>query len=179
MRKLLALLFLITAINCATAYHGQSIQVSPLQNLYRAQQPQSQVDLESITNHNPNFIVYRLSANNEGGVTIAQETTWVENLGGKLVYDSGISYPFPTKFNLKAAAYKINSYLNAGKTVIVHCKRGKDRTGGVIAAWQIIFTNLSLDEILKQRDSYLSTIDELIDTEETLALKSLAENYKK
>lgn len=177
MRKFTLLALLLTG--CATSYRGNPVLVDSTHgSLYRGSQPTSQAFVDSI-GLKPPCVLYRLSKDGEGGISFADESLWAHTSGCAFIPVNMVSYPFPSETGLRQAADQIQSSLNKGVSVYVHCMRGKDRTGGVIATWQLLYTNLPLSTVLDQRKSYLSSLDEIIDVEETLILEHIAKEVGK
>lgn len=177
MKQVLALSLLFTTACASMPYHVTVLTTSG-GTLYRGSQPLSQEALAGV-GMNPLGLDYRLSNDGEGGISYETERGWNTVLGLQFIPDPSVAYPFPTEKSLRVIASKINIALTSGFDIFIHCKRGKDRTGGVVAAYEILYTQRPLDQILKDRASYLSAIDEIVDAEETVLLLELAHSVGK
>lgn len=63
--------------------------------------------------------------------------------------------PFnPDEQEVRSLVEMIRTNLLCGTSVHVHCSHGRDRTGLVIGAWQILYGGVSLSDVLTQRKSY-------------------------
>jgi hypothetical protein len=66
--------------------------------------------------------------------------------------------PFnPDEKIVRQLALDIQSYLTAntpGMSVHIHCSHGRDRTGLIIGAWQLLYGGISLNDVLAQRKAY-------------------------
>jgi protein tyrosine/serine phosphatase len=67
-------------------------------------------------------------------------------------------FEVPPKDKLTGIVELIHDYLAQGKSVLVHCTHGIDRTGLVIGAYRIIHQNWSMDEVLAERKAYGVTL---------------------
>jgi len=60
----------------------------------------------------------------------------------------------PDEESVRNIALIINSKITAGMNVHIHCSHGRDRTGLVIGAWQILYGGFSLDYVMIDRENY-------------------------
>ncbi len=82
------------------------------------------------------------------------------------------------RFDDEAAVLAIVERIQAGLSrgnVFVHCRRGTDRTGMVVAAWRLLYCGYTLEAALKERAEFgtNSILDLTVDEPDVAFLKKL------
>ncbi len=77
------------------------------------------------------------------------------------VFAAGVTtmeYPFhlqaPPDDETRRVVRQIEDFVESGETVVIHCTHGRDRTGFVCAAYQMLALGMSLDDVLEERARY-------------------------
>lgn len=90
------------------------------------------------------------------------------------------NHPLPELFRVGETntvieiARLIQTELIKGKSVLIHCSHGRDRTGLVVAAWQLMYDGQTFDEVNKHRWDYgMSLIIDTIDIPDKLILREI------
>lgn len=118
---------------------GQSLQAPGLPhlqqvtgNIYRGAQPNN-LGWGSLANMGVKIVIDLRREGEDGEHSTAAEAQAVEALGMRYVHVpmKGLSAPSDAQMN------KVLALLTSGEKVFVHCKKGKDRTGTVIACYRI------------------------------------------
>lgn len=71
--------------------------------------------------------------------------------GPLVVIPIDIGYPVVSIRSLTIAADTVQASLDLGEPLAVHCKKGRDRTGAVIAAWRIRGGHWTLEQAMMER----------------------------
>jgi len=83
----------------------------------------------------------------------------------------------PNEQMVVSAAGNIESWLNTGVAVYVHCSHGRDRTGLVIGAWMLLYRGATFEQVQAERALYgVTGIVALADAEITACLQHIAES---
>ena len=102
------------------------------------------------------------------------EAEWCRLKGIQLAYS-----PIPTLTNtadvIRALVGRVQAALVAGARVVVHCEHGRDRTGLVIGAWQLIYQNLTLETVNEERAAFgVTGLFTIFDAQITALLTEIA-----
>lgn len=77
------------------------------------------------------------------------------------VFASGVTtleYPFhlqaPPDAETIRLVQQIQEFVDGGETVVIHCTHGRDRTGFVVAAYQMLALGMSFEAVIDERARY-------------------------
>src|SRR5262249_13375002 len=102
------------------------------ENIYRGAQPTAQ-GWKSLKDLGVQVVIDLRREGEDGEHSTKEEAKAVEALGMRYLHVPMNGMAAPTE----AQITKVLAELNSGKKVFVHCKKGKDRTGTVIACYRI------------------------------------------
>lgn len=78
-----------------------------------------------------------------------------------------------------AISKAIQGELIKGKSCLVHCSHGRDRTGLVIGAWQLMYDNKTLNEVNDYRHEFgMSLIINVVDYPDKLILEEIDRQHR-
>ena len=137
-------------------------------DLYRAAQPDNDGMMALV---NLNFdVIFRLSGEHEGSLSLNDERKFTFNV---------IHRPLNEIFRkneeqiVHGIVKEINDLLLIGQRILIHCSHGRDRTGLVVGAWQLLHGDMLLHEVEKERAVYgVHGLIKFVDYQDEKILKS-------
>lgn len=120
------------------------------ESLYRGAQP-SDANFEALAKMGVKTVINLRSTDER----IDRERELIEKLGMRYISIPLHGYETPSDDKIRKAILEIKSGVDKREPVFVHCKRGRDRTGTVIAAYRMTFEGLTnaqaLDDAKKHK----------------------------
>lgn len=112
-------------------------------SLYRGAQP-SDDDFKTLAKLGVKTVINLRSTDER----IEREQKLVEGLGMRYVTIPLHGYETPSNDKIRQAVLEIKAGADKGAPVFVHCKRGRDRTGTVIASYRMTYEGLTNEQAL-------------------------------
>src|SRR5207302_1311902 len=85
--------------------------------------------------------------NSDAEFPTSKEAGWFT--GGQIIHDQ-LSQWHPLIPVVLKAAEQVEGLLIGGVTVAIHCTHGRDRTGLLVGAWELIYAKRSIDDVLTE-----------------------------
>lgn len=129
---------------------------------------------------------YAMSSLYELGITVVLKlndaTEGVDEPVGELVvWSVPLELTPPSDAQVRELCAGIRAHVAAGERVLIHCTHGRDRTGFVAAAYQLLELKRPLDEVLDTRARYgvNTAVVKLFNEAFTKALRRLAQQQER
>jgi hypothetical protein len=161
--------------------HGGDDTPSRMQYLLRAAQPDlGGFDFLRIL-LGTGYVSYRLSDSDEGPLDLPHEAGALLLSGCRVVHDPRLGNGMrPDVDALMAVAADVDAIYKGGETVLIHCLHGRERTGGVCAAWRLIYGGASLADVEADLKAYgVTGLAAIVDHEILEAVREIARRQGK